>query len=125
MKPTATAPLYMTDTVGTYQFLSPESCSGEPYDPFVADIWAVGVIVFVFLFGKLPFQGDTTRELFDAIARCDLVVPDDQRPVSGECRDLLVRLLSKDASQRISIGDALQHPWLLANDNDEDEPPSF
>jgi serine/threonine protein kinase len=125
MKPSAATPLHVADTVGTYQFLSPESCSGELYDPFLTDIWAVGVILFIFLFGTLPFHGETTRELFDAIVQCDLVVPDDKRTVSSECRDLLVRLLSKEASQRISIADALQHPWLCAKGDDEDEPPSF
>lgn len=91
----------LTDTVGTYQFLAPECCSGEPYDPFKVDIWAVGVVYFIFLFGRLPFTSESARELFDEITRAEVVLPgpDESRrdqPVSPEARDLLHRLLEKD-----------------------------
>ncbi|RLN02235.1 hypothetical protein BBJ28_00000225 [Nothophytophthora sp. Chile5] len=123
-------PVLMSDTVGTYQFLAPECCSGEPYDPFKVDIWAVGVVLYIFLFGKLPFASESTRELFDEITRAEIVLPEveegsgrDQQ-LRPECRDLLVRLLEKDPGQRITITEAHHHPWFV-NEDEEDEPLSF
>ncbi|KAJ8554785.1 hypothetical protein ON010_g9696 [Phytophthora cinnamomi] len=121
--------VWVTDTVGTYQFLAPECCSGEPYDPFKVDIWAVGVIFFIFLFGRLPFTSESARELFDEITRAEVVLPglDESRreqTLSPEAHDLLHRLLEKDPEQRITIAEALSHSWLH-QDEDDDEPLSF
>ncbi|KAK1945006.1 Calcium/calmodulin-dependent protein kinase kinase 1 [Phytophthora citrophthora] len=122
-------PTLLSDTVGTYQFLAPECCSGEPYDPFKVDIWAVGVVFFIFLFGRLPFTSESTRELFDEIIRAEIMLPgtDESRqeiPVSPEGQDLLLRLLEKDPNQRIAIAECLSHPWFAQHDDDE-EPLSF
>ncbi|POM64208.1 CAMKK protein kinase [Phytophthora palmivora] len=121
--------MLLSDTVGTYQFLAPECCSGEPYDPFKVDIWAVGVVFFIFLFGRLPFTSESTRELFDEIIRAEIILPgpDESRretPLSLKCQDLLLRLLEKDPEQRITITEALHHPWF-AQDEDDEEPLSF
>ncbi|KAF4322759.1 hypothetical protein BBO99_00001407 [Phytophthora kernoviae] len=122
-------PALVTDTVGTYQFLAPECCSGIPYDPFKVDIWAVGIVHYIFLFGKLPFTSESTRELFDEIVRAEIIVPDEknsgrEQRVSPEGQDLLQRMLEKDPTQRITIAQALTHPWFVQKEDDE-EPLSF
>ncbi|ETM52173.1 CAMKK protein kinase [Phytophthora nicotianae] len=122
-------PIVLSDTVGTYQFLAPECCSGEPYDPFKVDIWAVGVVFFIFLFGRLPFTSESTRELFDEIIRAEIVLPGAEEsgrelPLSSESENLLRRLLEKDPEQRITIVEALSHPWFTQDEEDE-EPLSF
>ncbi|TMW56370.1 hypothetical protein Poli38472_006380 [Pythium oligandrum] len=109
----------VTDTIGTYQFLAPECCSGEPYDPFAVDVWAVGMILFIFLFGKLPFEASGTKELFDEITSLDIAVHLEGREIPPQCRDLLVRLLQRNASDRITLAAALGHPWLVEDDNEE------
>lgn len=43
------------DTSGTFSFLAPECCSGQPYSPFTADVWAAGVTLYCFIVGRLPF----------------------------------------------------------------------
>ncbi|KAG2790791.1 hypothetical protein JG687_00000396 [Phytophthora cactorum] len=125
----AAEPVFLSDTVGTYQFLSPECCSGEPYDPFKVDIWAVGVVFFIFLFGRLPFTSESTRELFDEIIRAEIVLPGTEESgrelsLSPEGQNLLRRLLEKDPEQRITIVEALSHPWFT-QDEDDEEPLSF
>lgn len=57
-----------TGTVGTYAFLPPEQCEERPdteaetnpsvplSDPRAADMWAVGVTMYIFFFGTLPFH---------------------------------------------------------------------
>ena len=111
-----------SDTVGTYQFLAPECCAGDPFDPFTADVWAIGMILYIFVFGCLPFESSTTKELFDEILNAEIVLPIDKHPVSSECQDLLLCLLTRNPDDRISIADALKHSWLS---EDSEEPPSF
>ena len=119
-------PVLLSDTVGTHQFLAPECCSGEAYDPFKADIWAVGIVLYIFMFGRLPFRSESTRDLFEEIARGTIVVPGTaesvrELPLSHDGQDLLHRLLEKNPEQRISTADALCHPWFMHGD----EPLSF
>ncbi|KAL3671533.1 hypothetical protein V7S43_003453 [Phytophthora oleae] len=125
-RPSTDEPALLSDTVGTYQFLAPECCSGEPYDPFKVDIWAVGIVFFIFLFARLPFTSESTRELFDEIIGAEIVLPESGReiPLSSEGQDLLLRLLEKDPNQRITIAECFNHPWF-AQDDDDEEPLSF
>jgi serine/threonine protein kinase len=48
----------LKDTAGTYHFLAPECLSGELYDGYQADVWALGVTMYALLFGMLPFGFD-------------------------------------------------------------------
>ena len=41
---------------GSKSYASPEILRGEPYDPKKADIWALGVILYIFVTGKMPFD---------------------------------------------------------------------
>ena len=43
-------------SVGKRCYVSPEQWSGREYDPFVADIWALGVMLFSIVFGFTPFR---------------------------------------------------------------------
>jgi [calcium/calmodulin-dependent protein kinase] kinase len=52
----------LTNTAGTFQFLAPECCTGEPFDPFLADIWAIGITLYAMFYGKLPFDATNTKE---------------------------------------------------------------
>ena len=61
---------------GSPAFLAPEICgfsdsasdSEESYiDPFALDIWAMGITLYCFAFGKLPFNGENEFEVFYAI----------------------------------------------------------
>ena len=44
----------LTSQSGTYKYMAPEICKGEPYDCKV-DVWAVGVVAFKLLTGRMPF----------------------------------------------------------------------
>eukprot|EP01025_Chloroclados_australasicus_P009882 TRINITY_DN1383_c0_g1_i1.p1 TRINITY_DN1383_c0_g1~~TRINITY_DN1383_c0_g1_i1.p1 ORF type:complete len:679 (+),score=95.20 TRINITY_DN1383_c0_g1_i1:281-2317(+) len=101
---------------GTPCFRAPEMQSGQSYDPFNADIWAMGVCLYVMVFGTLPFQGDSEQEVYHAIANQKLAFPDDV-PVSPELRDLLINILQKDPKQRLSLYDIMQHDWVTDSGN--------
>lgn len=118
--------LLVSDTVGTFQFLAPECCTGEPYDPFQVDVWAAGLLLYIFLFGKLPIVSESAKELLDEIMRLDtLVLLDEASELSASCCDLLRRMLTKDPYERITVADALKHPWFAEQEEEENAQPSF
>lgn len=56
---------------GTLSYVAPEVLSNEGYGKAV-DLWSVGVIMFLLLRGKLPFEGETKEEIMEATMRKDL-----------------------------------------------------
>jgi serine/threonine-protein kinase len=67
--------------VGTLPYLSPErlQSSAGPHDPS-ADVYALGVILYSILTGKMPFEGDTDAEIFDRIRRGKPLRPEEIQP---------------------------------------------
>jgi calcium-dependent protein kinase len=76
-----------------------------------ADIWGLGVIIFMMLTGRAPFDGETDDDLFDAILSGDYKWPSSPR-VSDHAKDLVRRMLTMDHTRRITAFDALKHQWL-------------
>ena len=58
----------MTTTCGTSEYLAPEMLEGDSYTNAV-DLWAVGVITFVLLSGKMPFEENNKSRLYHAIVK--------------------------------------------------------
>jgi len=103
----------MLDTCGTRAFFAPEMCNGEgsPYGGKKADIYAAGVVLYVLIFLRLPFESDHPGELFEKITREE---PDfSGRPdVSADVIDLLKRLLDKNPDRRLSLEQIMIHDWF-------------
>ena len=101
----------VTDTEGTLAFFPPEACEGGPYNGYQADVWALGVTLYAFIFLKLPF--DTTdgnaSALFASITGDEVSIPDS---IDIHLKDLLRKLLTKDAAKRITIEDVMRHKWI-------------
>jgi len=101
----------LTKTLGTPAYLSPEICAGEEYDGFAADIWALGVSLYYFVFGKLPFESESVADLYDKISDDHIIYPENVAlPIN--LQDLFIRLLNKDPKFRIKCHELLDHPWL-------------
>ncbi|KAI9520469.1 Calcium/calmodulin-dependent protein kinase type IV [Dissostichus eleginoides] len=94
--------------------VAPEILRGNAYGPEV-DMWSVGVILYILLCGFEPFfdpRGD--QYMYSRILNCDyeFVSPwwDD---VSLNAKDLVSKLIVLDPHKRLSVREALQHPWVL------------
>lgn len=94
--------------VGSKRFVAPEVPSGLPYSGFAADIWSVGVVLFTLLHGYFPY---TTTQFYCFSAGQPWTVSISSK-VSDSCRDLLTRMLVVDPSQRLTISQVEDHPWL-------------
>ncbi|XP_061081467.1 peripheral plasma membrane protein CASK-like isoform X1 [Conger conger] len=102
--------------VGTPHFMAPEVVKREPYGKPV-DVWGCGVILFILLSGCLPFYG-TKERLFEAIikGRYKVMNPRQWSHISESAKDLVRRMLMLDPAERITVYEALNHPWLKERD---------
>ncbi|XP_040057410.2 peripheral plasma membrane protein CASK isoform X32 [Gasterosteus aculeatus] len=101
--------------VGTPHFMAPEVVKREPYGKPV-DVWGCGVILFILLSGCLPFYG-TKERLFEAICRGKYKMnPRQWAQISESAKDLVRRMLMLDPAERITVYEALNHPWLKERD---------
>lgn len=103
----------VADTAGTWCFWSPEICDEDAesseYSAYPADVWAAGVCLWVFLFGRLPFWAIEPLELFERIVRTEPVFPSRRSP---EAEDLLRDMLSKSSCYRPTFAQCLDCSWL-------------
>ncbi|XP_046700650.1 peripheral plasma membrane protein CASK isoform X12 [Silurus meridionalis] len=101
--------------VGTPHFMAPEVVKREPYGKPV-DVWGCGVILFILLSGCLPFYG-TKERLFEAIIKGRYKMnPRQWTQISESAKDLVRRMLMLDPAERITVYEALNHPWLKERD---------
>ncbi len=111
------------EVVGTTPYMAPEMAAGEAFDHRI-DVYAVGVILFQALCGRLPFRGKTPRQILTAILQAELPRLSAMHPgivVSPQLEDLVARALHRDPAQRYQDMAAL-HEALMAVPEDACRP---
>jgi len=103
------------------------------------DLWSLGVMAYCLLSGYLPFAAGRCEDpdcgwdtgdaecascqsrLFLAICSGDVVFPEQHgwAGVSAEARDLITRLLVRDASRRMDADAVMRHPWIAKSEASE------
>lgn len=103
------------EIIGTPDYVAPEILSYEPIS-LATDIWSVGILAYVLLSGYSPFGGDSKQETFCNISQCCLSFPDDLFDgVSSAAKDFIQATLIKEPSNRLTIQQCLEHPWLSSS----------
>ena len=96
--------------VGTIGYSAPE-VYGEYYSEKI-DVWSAGVIMFVLLCGKLPFEGTTDADVLEKIRGMRFIASGGVwNSISREAVELLSAIFCP-AEQRLTAKDVLQHPWI-------------
>ncbi|KAF9343612.1 hypothetical protein BGX26_005461 [Mortierella sp. AD094] len=89
--------------------------SARPPITKAIDIWALGVTLYCFIYGRCPFIAETEFELFNIIPRRQPSFPDSvpgREYVDPSLKELLSRLLEKDVFKRITLKEVKEHPWV-------------
>ncbi|KAL3787664.1 hypothetical protein ACHAW5_004918 [Stephanodiscus triporus] len=94
----------MSTLVRTPYYIAPEAC----------DLWSIGIIAYIMLCGYPPFNGADNNEVYEAIrsGRYHFHSSEWSRS-SPESRNFIRHLLQKDPSQRMTVRQALNHPWIV------------
>ena len=102
---------------GSLYFAAPELLSARPYCGPEIDVWSFGVVLYVLVCGKVPFDDQSMPALHSKIKRGHVEYP---AWISSDCRDLLSRMLVVDPLQRASLAEVKRHPWMIKG---YDKPP--
>ncbi|KAG7347137.1 protein kinase family protein [Nitzschia inconspicua] len=106
----------LTTQCGTPGYVAPEILEGTPYDER-ADMWSVGVILYILLGGYPPFIENTQRDLFRKIRRGEYEFHEEYwGTVSTEAKELISSLLTVKASKRLDAVQALENSWIQGDD---------
>ena len=106
----------LNEQVGTPYYTAPEVIKNNYNEK--CDLWSCGVIMYLMLCGKQPFEGDNDEEIYDKIRKCNINFLDEEWDIiSNDAKDLIKKLLIKDPNKRYSAKEALAHPWIIKNKN--------
>ncbi|GJP86473.1 hypothetical protein CLOP_g16498 [Closterium sp. NIES-67] len=99
---------------GSPFYMAPEVLSGE-YGA-EADVWSLGVVLYVLLSGTPPFWGADDNAVFRAVLDAPLDLTSGAwAGVSAEAKGLLRCMLHRDPRRRPSAAKLLSHPWILVH----------
>ncbi|XP_017652493.1 microtubule-associated serine/threonine-protein kinase 2 isoform X3 [Nannospalax galili] len=103
---------------GTPEYIAPEVILRQGYGKPV-DWWAMGIILYEFLVGCVPFFGDTPEELFGQVISDEIVWPDGDDALPPDAQDLTSKLLHQNPLERLGTSSAYevkQHPFFMGLD---------
>lgn len=96
---------------GTPEYFPPELLQRKAYD-HTADLWCVGIFCYELLVGATPFVHAEKTIIFQKIKAGTYTIPPS---VPADAADLIQRLLRPRGSERISLVQVMQHPFLMDN----------
>ena len=102
--------------VGSPAYMAPELVTGQAQASHLTDIYALGVVMYFMLAGKLPFSGANTMSVIYQIVNTDVDPPSTHRKgISPELDAVVMKAMAKDASKRFAtwdeFGAALAEIW--------------
>lgn len=103
---------FLKTSCGSPNYAPPEVIGGKLYAGPEVDIWSCGVILYVMLCGKMPFDDESIPALFQKINEGNFQIPDF---VSNGARDLLNSMIVVNPVQRTTIAKIKEHPWFKLN----------
>jgi serine/threonine protein kinase len=107
-----------TQRVGKGFYIAPEIFNREgPYDPKKADVWSLGIVLFIIMTGKPPMERPSKQDkrfvLFQEGKMADILSDWGLlHTFSSECLELLSQMLRVDPAQRIGLDQVLAHAWV-------------
>lgn len=97
--------------MGTVAYAAPEIFSGGKYDKSV-DVWSLGVIFYALLMGFLPYDSENKKEIVQKLLNDPVPFDQEWNDVSPQAKEIVFRMLQKDASKRCSIEQVMCCAWL-------------
>ncbi|KAK3117496.1 Serine/threonine-protein kinase [Teratosphaeriaceae sp. CCFEE 6253] len=95
---------------GSLYFAAPELLQAKAYLGPEVDVWSFGIVLYVLVCGKVPFDDQSMPQLHAKIKRGNVEYP----PwLSPECRGLIARMLNTNPQERATMAEILTHPWMV------------
>jgi serine/threonine protein kinase len=115
--------------VGSPAYMAPELVTGGAQASHLTDIYALGVVMYYLLTGRLPFTGATTMSVIYQIVNTDPEPPSRHRAdISPQLDAIVMKAIAKDPAQRYAtwddFGQALAETWKKDQKSEEKRDPS-
>ncbi|SMN21648.1 similar to Saccharomyces cerevisiae YDR122W KIN1 Serine/threonine protein kinase involved in regulation of exocytosis [Maudiozyma saulgeensis] len=94
---------------GSLYFAAPELLKAMPYVGPEVDIWSFGVVLYVLVCGKVPFDDENSSVLHEKIKQGKVEYPNH---LSIEIISLLSKMLVVDPQKRAKLKQVIEHPWM-------------
>ncbi|GAA5979993.1 hypothetical protein JCM10908_001492 [Rhodotorula pacifica] len=101
---------HLSTFCGSLYFAAPELLNAKPYTGPEVDVWSFGIVLYVLVCGKVPFDDQSMPALHAKIKRGQVEYP---AWLSSECKHLLSRMLVTVPTQRATLHEVLNHPWIV------------
>ena len=106
----------LTEQIGTSFYIAPEVLKNGYNEK--CDLWSCGVILYILLCGSPPFYGKNEKEIFQKILDGNVNFKHKiWNKISDDAKNLVIKLLQVDPSQRLSAAEALEDEWFKKNIN--------
>lgn len=79
---------------------------------YKCDMWSIGVLLYLLLFGEVPFNGSNISKLVKSINKGQASFPEDTPPEFEHIIDLIQKLLVVDEDIRLDVKQALNHKFI-------------
>ncbi|KAJ7492042.1 snf 1 [Mycena latifolia] len=100
---------FLATSCGSPNYAAPEVIKGLKYSGPEIDVWSSGIILYVLLCGKLPFEDEVIGSLFEKIAHVRYDMP---THLSPHAQNLIKSMLVADPTKRITVPQIMQHPFV-------------
>uniref|UniRef100_V5EL13 non-specific serine/threonine protein kinase n=1 Tax=Kalmanozyma brasiliensis (strain GHG001) TaxID=1365824 RepID=V5EL13_KALBG len=101
---------HLSTFCGSLYFAAPELLNAKVYTGPEVDVWSFGIVLYVLVCGKVPFDDQSMPALHAKIKRGQVEYP---AWLSGECKHILSRMLVTNPANRATLAEILAHPWMV------------
>ena len=102
---------------GTEPYYSPQLVKKVKYDPFKADVWAMGVVLFALLNNRFPFHFGKPDDMYREQTDERFLTTRITKTLSKHCLDLIKKMFELNENRRLGVNDVLKHKWIKEKGN--------
>ena len=111
----------LRQVIGTPFYMAPEIFNEKKYNE-KADIWSLGIVMYILLTGKAPYFGNDDERIISqakkGVFNRKLLT---ETKISKQALTLIDKLLEKDPKTRLSAEEALKDPWIQRRVQDQNQ----
>ena len=102
------------EPIGSLSYACPEIIQQKSYNPELADVWSLGVCLYVMVCGYLPFSEEDDEKNNKLIISGKVDYP---KEIGNICKDLLKKMLEVNPQKRYNFVKISRHPWVKSSKN--------